>query len=113
MAATANSVTDTALFVGDDLALDFVNTEYGLPTDRREVFGSDQQVLDWLARANVATAVENPASMKRGALLAAALELRDGFRDRHQHRFGARHVPLLDEPGRLALFPDELLADVA
>jgi predicted RNA-binding Zn ribbon-like protein len=80
MAAHTNSVAETALFVGDDLALDFVNTEYGLPTDRHEVFGSDQQVLEWLARANVATDIENPASLKRGALLAAALELRDAAR---------------------------------
>lgn len=80
MAASANSVGETALFVGDDLALDFVNTGYGPPTDRHEVFGSDQQVLDWLTRANVATAIENPASMKRGALLAAALELREAAR---------------------------------
>jgi predicted RNA-binding Zn ribbon-like protein len=80
MAAIANSVAGTALFVGDDLALDFVNTEYGPPTDRHEVFGSDRQVLDWLARANLATAFENPASMRRGALLAAALELREAAR---------------------------------
>lgn len=80
MAAHTNSVAETALFVGDDLALDFVNTEYGLPTDRHEVFRSDQQVLDWLARANVPTAIENPASLKRGALLAAALELREAAR---------------------------------
>jgi len=80
MAAIANSVAGTALFVGDDLALDFVNTEYGPPTDRREVFGSDRDVLDWLARANVATTIENPALVKRGALLAAALELREAAR---------------------------------
>jgi predicted RNA-binding Zn ribbon-like protein len=80
MAAHTNSVVETALFVGDDLALDFVNTEYGPPTDRHEVFDSDQHVLDWLTRAKVPATIENPASVKRGALLAAALELRAAAR---------------------------------
>jgi predicted RNA-binding Zn ribbon-like protein len=79
MTNVANSVAD-ALFVGDDLALDFVNTEYGPPTDRHDVLGSDQQVLDWLARAGVPSVIENPSSTKRGSLLAAALELRGAAR---------------------------------
>jgi len=49
------------LFVGDDLALDFVNTAFGVGEDRRECLGSDAQVLDWLQRAGL------PASAQRGA----------------------------------------------
>jgi len=68
------------LFVGDDLALDFVNTAFGVGEDRRECLGSDAQVLDWLQRAGL------PASAQRGAgrpgtLLKAALALRQTARD--------------------------------
>ena len=63
------------LFVGDHLALDFVNTSFGVGADHQECLGSDAQVLDWLRRAGL------PATPRKhgrpGALLAAALELRD------------------------------------
>jgi predicted RNA-binding Zn ribbon-like protein len=40
---------DTApLLVGDNLALDFINTEYGLGPLHREVLASDESVVDWL-----------------------------------------------------------------
>ena len=80
MVAPANSASEGALFVGDDVALDFVNTEYGPPEDRHEVLASDQHVLDWLTRAGLGTDLEISSSMKRGALLAAALELRTAAR---------------------------------
>ncbi|ANH68475.1 ABATE domain-containing protein [Mitsuaria sp. 7] len=39
---------EPALLVGDHLALDFINTEYGEADLHREVLQSDQAVLDWL-----------------------------------------------------------------
>lgn len=65
------------LFVGDDVALDFVNTAYGVPSDRHECLQSDQDVLAWLKRVGLLEAPEAwlPAA-KRGALLGAALNLR-------------------------------------
>ena len=77
---TSGPQTAAALFVADDVALDFLNTEYGLPSDRHECLGSDQQVLDWLARAGLMAAAAVAPSMKRGALLAAALDLRQSAR---------------------------------
>jgi predicted RNA-binding Zn ribbon-like protein len=39
---------DAPLFVGDDLALDFINTAYGLGAGHRDVLVSDESVVDWL-----------------------------------------------------------------
>lgn len=80
MPASPDSQTSTPLFVADEVALDFLNSEYGVPADRHECLGSDQQVLDWLARAGLMAGVEPAPSMKRGALLAAALDLRQSGR---------------------------------
>lgn len=63
------------LFVGDHLALDFVNTSFGVGADHQECLGSDTQVLDWLRRAGL-PATPNKRG-RPGALLAAALELRN------------------------------------
>jgi predicted RNA-binding Zn ribbon-like protein len=62
------------------VALDFLNTEYGLPSERHECLASDQQVLDWLASAGMMEGVGIPATMKRGALLASAQALRESAR---------------------------------
>jgi len=63
------------LFVGDHLALDFVNTSFGVGADHQECLGSDAQVLDWLRRAGLPATPSKPG--RPGALLAAALELRN------------------------------------
>ena len=63
------------LFVGDHLALDFVNTSFGVGADHQECLASDAHVLDWLRRAGLPA---TPSKRCRpGALLAAALELRN------------------------------------
>jgi predicted RNA-binding Zn ribbon-like protein len=72
---SASAAPATPLFVADDVALDFLNTEYGPPEDRHECLASDQQVLEWLARAGLTAGVDD-ATGRRGAVLAAALELR-------------------------------------
>ncbi|NIE88669.1 ABATE domain-containing protein, partial [Burkholderia sp. Tr-860] len=41
----------TALFIGDDLALDFINTRYGVGEARTDVLASDASVIDWLRQA--------------------------------------------------------------
>jgi predicted RNA-binding Zn ribbon-like protein len=82
MPASVSPAPDTSapLFVADDVALDFLNTEYGVPPERHECLSSEQQVLDWLARADLMPGVEGAPAMKRGALLAAALDLRQSAR---------------------------------
>jgi predicted RNA-binding Zn ribbon-like protein len=71
---------DTPLFVADDVALDFLNTEYGVAPDQHEIFSSDQQVLNWLASAGLMEGVTLAPATRRGALLTAALELRQSAR---------------------------------
>jgi predicted RNA-binding Zn ribbon-like protein len=68
------------LFVADEVALDFLNTEYGVPPTRQECLVSDQAVIDWLVRAGLMQAADSPAAGKRGVLLAAALALRESAR---------------------------------
>jgi predicted RNA-binding Zn ribbon-like protein len=67
------------LFLADDLALDFVNTKFGVGDGRREWFDSDARVLDWLQRAGLPT-LKFKAKARRGALLDAALALRESAR---------------------------------
>jgi len=67
-----------ALFVGDDPALDFVNTAYGVEEGRRECLGSDAQVLEWLRRAGLPASAKSEAAP--GVLLEAALALRKAAR---------------------------------
>ena len=64
------------LFLADNLALDFINTEYGTGDERRDCFESDLGVLEWLETAGlVPTGTEAPAG-----LLAEACLLRDAAR---------------------------------
>jgi predicted RNA-binding Zn ribbon-like protein len=74
-ASESNLELAPPLFIGDDLALDFVNTAYGVDEEQRECLGSDAQVLDWLRRARLPTRVEGAPS-RPGALLKGALALR-------------------------------------
>lgn len=62
------------LFVGDDLALDFINTRYGVGAERRECLVDDASVAAWLQRAGVLP--EGIAAAPKG-LLKLALELRE------------------------------------
>jgi predicted RNA-binding Zn ribbon-like protein len=61
------------LFVGDDLALDFINTAYGVGQAARECFRSDADVCNWLKRLALPA---QPSGSKPGELLQLALELR-------------------------------------
>jgi len=61
------------LFVGDDLALDFINTEFGVGAAHRECLVDDASVVAWLKLAEVLP--EDFALVPEG-LLGLALRLR-------------------------------------
>lgn len=64
------------LFLADNLALDFINTEYGTGDERHDCFENDLCVLEWLETAGlVPNGTEAPAG-----LLAEARLLRDAAR---------------------------------
>lgn len=61
------------LFLADNLALDFINSEYGTGDDRHDCFEEDLSVIDWLITAGlVSKGTEAPAG-----LLTEARQLRD------------------------------------
>jgi predicted RNA-binding Zn ribbon-like protein len=72
------SYSAEAPFLAGDLALDFLNTAFGVGVERQETLRSDADVLAWLARAGLP---HGPAQLVRrsgeGALLEAALALRE------------------------------------
>jgi predicted RNA-binding Zn ribbon-like protein len=75
------SKSSEPLLIADDVALDFLNTRYGVGAGRRECLVSDDSVLQWMRRAGLP--VEEAASgllQERGALLKVALELRETTR---------------------------------
>jgi len=64
-------------FVGDNLALDFINTQYGVGAARRECFVDDASVVAWLKLAQVLP--DDFEGTPKG-LLKLALELRASAR---------------------------------
>lgn len=64
--------SEAPLFVGDDLALDFINTAFGIGDAKHDYLDSDAQVLDWLRAAGL----PHVAPVADGSLLEAALALR-------------------------------------
>jgi predicted RNA-binding Zn ribbon-like protein len=100
MTPSAPAAVDTAepLFIADEVALDFVNTAYGVEPDHRECFTSDQDVLDWLKRAEL---LETPGdaipAAKRGAVLSAAIRLRESA----QHLIERRKAGSSADPAAL------------
>ena len=65
------------VFVGDHLALDFVNTQYGVGPRRCECLDDDRSVIDWLKRGGlVPEGVDTPP---RG-LVVLARKLRENAR---------------------------------
>lgn len=63
-----------SLFLGDNLALDFINTCYGTGAEAREVFTDDAHVLEWLMAVGVVPPSVDTASE---GLMTQALALRD------------------------------------
>ena len=66
------------LFVGDSLALDFINTEYGSGPSHRDVFAGDRDVVDWLRKVGILAG--EPESLSRG-LASLARKLRASARE--------------------------------
>lgn len=64
------------LFLADNLALDFINSEYGTGDERHDCFGSDLSVIDWLETAGL---VPKGAQAPAG-LLVEARQLRGAAR---------------------------------
>lgn len=85
----------TPLLVGDNLALDFINTEYGLGPSHREVLVNDESVVNWLRTVGALPAEPNEAP---NGLLKLAREL----------RFSAR---ALVEAGRAGKWADPALVN--
>ena len=62
------------LFVGDDLALDFINSEFGVGPAHHECFADDAAVLAWLKLAGV---LPGDIDAAPEGLMELALQLRD------------------------------------
>jgi len=91
-AMTAEPPTPTptpapALFIADEVALDFINTAYGVEPNHVDVLGSDRQVLEWLQRANLKPEFDcPPPAARQGSLLQSTLALRECARDLVERR---------------------------
>lgn len=74
------------VFVGDNLALDFINSEYGVGAAYQDYFTDDDAVLRWLKLAKVA-----PSDVKSAPadLMQLAIKLRDNAKALvHAAKFG-------------------------
>jgi len=72
--STAETHGSDMQFIGDDIALNFINTSYGVDEGARECFQSDADVLTWLDRSELPA---KTSGIKPGDLLRQALELRE------------------------------------
>lgn len=84
MNTETNKHNASVLFVGDNLALDFINTTYGVGEGRCEHFVSDASVVVWLKQAGVLSDDYDEAA--NDGLLDMALEQRDTARQLIEHR---------------------------
>jgi predicted RNA-binding Zn ribbon-like protein len=64
-------------FIADDLALDFINSAFGIDEAQMDFLQDDAQVLSWLDQAGLAGDSVTPPVAKRGALVKAAVGLRE------------------------------------
>lgn len=75
---------DAPLFIADNLALDFINSAYGVGADARDHFISDDAVAAWLIKANALPG--NLRNLSTQGLRALAVEFRDLARGLVQQR---------------------------
>lgn len=71
----ATSISPDALFLADNLALDFINTEYGVGDQHHDYLVDDESVLNWLKMAGLLS--EDADQKVPRELLAYARQLRD------------------------------------
>ena len=64
-------------FIGDDLALDFINSEFGVGAAHHDCFADDEAVLAWLKLAGV---LPDDVGVAPKGLQALAVRLRDNAR---------------------------------
>jgi predicted RNA-binding Zn ribbon-like protein len=64
------------LFLGDNLALDFINSEYGTGDDRHDCFDDPRSVIDWLETVGLVP----KGTVAPPDLLEEARQLRDAAR---------------------------------
>ena len=57
--SSTRTAPDT-LFVADNIALDFLNTEYGVGEQRQDCLRDDEDVLTWLESAGLLAAQDRP-----------------------------------------------------
>ena len=76
-----SAVATAPQFIADDLALDFLNSEFGTGAERADFLGDDAQVLAWLKLAGVMGAAQALPPGRRGALCQAAVALRANARE--------------------------------
>ncbi|WP_246793216.1 CGNR zinc finger domain-containing protein [Burkholderia perseverans] len=135
MSTETSTGAQPVLFVGDNLALDFINTAYGVGDGRCDHLTSDASVIEWLRQAGALPDDHREAAPP--GLLAAALELRTAARQLVEKRqagkwgdpaalnhvlgFGSRHLELQWKKGgqpeivsrQTALHPAATLLPVA
>jgi len=71
-----NPLSSPPLFLADNLALDFINSEYGTGDDRHDCFEDARSVIDWLKTAGLVP----DETVAPPALLEEARQLRDAAR---------------------------------
>ncbi|WOA55009.1 CGNR zinc finger domain-containing protein [Dickeya solani] len=72
----SDSISSDVLFLADNLALDFINSEYGVGEGRHDCLNNDRSVINWLTLAGL---LPESAETPHG-LLAEARQLRDASR---------------------------------
>ncbi|MFG1497891.1 ABATE domain-containing protein [Saccharospirillum sp. HFRX-1] len=73
------STDTTPYFIASNLALDFINTRFGVGDEQQECLIDDDSVVDWLQQAGVLEA--DFAQAPAPGLVRLARELRDNLRD--------------------------------
>ncbi len=79
MNSTLNIPTDT-LFIADNLALDFINTAYGVGGNQHDCFTDDNSVVEWLRLAGQLPREFQEVNQAPDGLLDLAREFRSGAR---------------------------------
>ncbi|KRP60746.1 CGNR zinc finger domain-containing protein [Pseudomonas trivialis] len=75
---TSINTASGAPFLADNLALDFINSQYGVGEQQHDCLSDDQSVMDWLSTAGLLP--KNAELQAPEGLLAEARQLRDAAR---------------------------------
>ncbi|MDF0606677.1 CGNR zinc finger domain-containing protein [Neisseriaceae bacterium TC5R-5] len=73
---TTETKSPIPIFIADDVALDFLNTSFGVGQQHTECLASDARILEWLSLANLPLLTAD-LKWPPGSLQQAALALRD------------------------------------